>query len=143
MSSEADDKARRDQLGIEPTIPATDLRASLPDLSHERRPPDGDGGGPTVWVIVGLVAAVAIAFWWLTGKRTAAPAPAATPAPATSPKPAATPASAPPATAPADDTSTHKTVAHAKKHKKKGKPSKHKDARLPHLPTPPPAPSDP
>ena len=40
MSREADERERREKLGMEPTIPAADVRDTLGDLSRERPPPE-------------------------------------------------------------------------------------------------------
>jgi hypothetical protein len=100
MPTEEEDQERRQKLAIEPTIPATDMRHGIADLSHERRPTDVDsGGGAPIWVIVALVAAVGVAFWWFTGKH--APAPATSPSAVAEPaKPAPTAAAAAPAARP-------------------------------------------
>ncbi|HEX9105016.1 MAG TPA: hypothetical protein VF997_22550 [Polyangia bacterium] len=163
-----DDKARRDKLGIEPTIPATDVK-SLTDFASERQPFQSGAGGPKIWIIVLLVAGVGAAFWWFSGDGAHKAAPtAAAPATAAAPKPAAAPTAAPPATAtkpaaaatkpaatpapaaaPAADAPSpaaagapaaspaHKRA--VKRHTKKKPASKHKDVKLPRLPSPPPA----
>ena len=102
MSSEGDEK-RRGQLGMEPTIPATEVKGGLPDFSSERSAPDDGGGGRSMpWVIGALVVGVAGVFWWMSPKSvpTAPTSAVATPvAPVATPpaKPAAKPAATKPA----------------------------------------------
>jgi hypothetical protein len=115
MPRKSDDRGRRDKMAMEPTIPSASVRRKMPDMLTEPRVVEPRSGGSTRWVVVALVAAVAVAFWGLSerGPRKAdAPAPGsettATPASA----PAAAPASPPrstsrkekPATAPAPAT---------------------------------------
>ena len=74
MSRDRDDREKRERMAIEPTIPATDVRAGVPDFSSERPAADAGPGRATVGVIVGVVVVVGALFLWLGGSK---PAPAA------------------------------------------------------------------
>ncbi|MGZ3408313.1 MAG: hypothetical protein ACXVAN_17810, partial [Polyangia bacterium] len=105
MSREREEKAQREKLGMEPTVPATEVKSGLPDFASERSMSDGGRGGATAWVVVFLVVAVAGLFWWLSpgAPKSASPAPSPPSPAATSPaatkpiatKPAATKPAAP------------------------------------------------
>jgi hypothetical protein len=159
MSPDPNEKSRRAKAAMEPTLPATGLKAGLPDLASERRADEDRSGGSMPWVVVGLVACVAVAFWWLSGRAPktappAAPAVAAPPtvaAPAKPTKPTATTVAAPgkpltpapaapplpPATAsPAPAVATAPSLQKHHHHKKQAK--KQKPVKLPRLPSPPP-----
>jgi hypothetical protein len=89
---------RREDIATEPTLPAADFKGTLPDLSRERPLADDGRGSATTWVIVVLIALVAVAFWWLTDR---VPKPPAKPPLTTSPAPPSPPAPAKHAVAPA------------------------------------------
>jgi hypothetical protein len=141
------DKTDEHRLAIEPTIPA------LPEsFSSEGRPPAPVSSGSLPYVVVGLVVAVAVAFFWLSGGRAPAPAPAAAPPAAAAkppvaakpapvaPKPAPVAAKPAPVAAPTPTIATAEpTHKRAPKHHKKAHAKKHKDVKLPRLPNPPPA----
>ena len=167
MSREGDEKERREQLGMEPTIPATEVKGVLPDFASERSAPDNGGGGRSMpWVVGALVVGVAGVFWWMSPKPVPpAPAPATAVAPPVTPvapptaKPAAKPAvtkpppppppvpTAPAPSAPAAAPTSPSVVAakpsappahHKRPHHKKAS-AKAKPVKLPRLPSPPPA----
>jgi hypothetical protein len=175
MSRDSDDRKQRERMAIEPTIPATDVRAGVPDFSSERPTEDAGPGRGTIGVIVGVVMVVGALFLWLGGGKPAptaattrapastAPASAPTPSAAAKPstsaakpaakaaaKPTTAPqAAAPPVAAPASDgasatpSASAPSRAHAAAHKRHKKPTaraaKHKEVKLPRLPSPPPA----
>ncbi|MGZ3441311.1 MAG: hypothetical protein ACXVDD_17445, partial [Polyangia bacterium] len=166
MSREREEKAQREKLGMEPTVPATEVKSGLPDFASERSMSDGGRGGATAWVVVFLVVAVAGRFWWLSpgAPKSASPAPSP-PSPA-APKPIATkpaatkpaapvpvPTPVPPAPAPsspapraapespsvvAEKPSAPPPRKHRRRHHKKAS-AKAKEVKLPRLPSPPPA----
>jgi cytoskeletal protein RodZ len=105
MSREEDEKARLEHMGVEPTIPATEVKSGLPDFGSELRPSDDrTSGGVTTWVIVAVVVGVAGAFFWFSGGRAAKPAVPATATPAVAPAKPTSPAKTPPAAKPASVT---------------------------------------
>jgi hypothetical protein len=173
MSRDADERKERERMAIEPTIPATDVRAGVPDFSSERPAEDAGPGRGTLGVIVGVVVVVGALFFWFGGSKpaptamtapaTGAPAAAAAPGAAaksstSASKPAAkpaakpttaAPAAAPPVAATASDgasatssapAASHTRAAAHKRHKKPtARAAKHKEVKLPRLPSPPPA----